>query len=69
MYLRDPKSGEKSVTLTAFVAGFAVATLKLLVAGLTIKGFSMAQFSGVDFAAVTGALGAVYYARRKDDAA
>jgi hypothetical protein len=65
MYLKDPKTGEQSVTLTAFVVGFGVATLKLLLSGLEITStVKLAQFSGSDFAAVVGAVGAVYWARR-----
>lgn len=67
MYLKDPKSQQPSVTLTAFVAGFLIACLKLLLSGVTIKEVALSQFSGTDFAAVVGALGAVYWARRKDD--
>lgn len=67
MWLKDPKTKEKSVTLTAFMAGFAVATFKLLVSGLTLKGFQMAAFTGVDYAAAVGALGAVYVMRRSTD--
>lgn len=68
MFIKDPKTGEQSVTLTAFVAGFAVATLKLLVSGLTVAGVSVAAFSGGDFAAVVGSLGAIYAMRKHTDA-
>lgn len=64
MYLKDPKSGEPSVTLTAFVVGMAVSILKLLVSGITVGSITLSQFSGTDFAAVVGALGALYWARR-----
>lgn len=63
-WIKEPKSGNPSVTLTAFCTGFAVATLKLLIAGVAIGGFRMSDFSGVDYAAVVGALGAVYTLRR-----
>lgn len=68
MWLVDPKTGEKSVTLTAFVTGFGVATLKLLLSGLTIAGFSLAPFTGSDYALVVGAVGAIYWARKNTDA-
>jgi hypothetical protein len=68
MWIRDPKTGEKSVTLTAFVTGFGVAVLKLLVSGITIHSVSLSQFSGGDFAAVVGAVGAIYWARKHTDA-
>ena len=64
MYFKDPKSGEPSVTLTVFMTGFIVAIAKLLLSGVTIGGLKLDAFSGGDFAAVMGALGAVYWARR-----
>ena len=64
-YLKDPKTGEPSVTLTLFVTGTLVAVLKLLLSGITIKGFAMSTFSGVDFAAAVAALGGVYTLRRQ----
>ncbi len=61
--LKD-SSGVPSVTMTAFVAGFIVVNLKLLVSGMTIAGFTMTAFSGVEYAAAVGALGTVYVMRR-----
>lgn len=67
MWIRDPKTGEKSVTLTAFISGFGVATLKLLLSGVTIAGVTLAPFSGSDYAMVVGAVGAIYWARKNTD--
>ena len=67
MFIRDPKTGEKSVTLTAFVVGFGVAVGKLLLSGVAIGGFSLQSFTGTDFAAVVGSLGAIYAARKHTD--
>lgn len=64
LWLTDPKTKCPSVTLTAFVYGFAVCTLKLLLSGITVHGIQMAPFNGVDFAASVGALGAVYTLRK-----
>lgn len=64
MWLTDPKTKEKSVTLTAFASGFVVAIIKLLLSGVSIGGLKIESFSGGDFAAVTGALGAIYALRR-----
>lgn len=64
MWIKDPKTKEKSVTLTLFVAGFAVALAKLALSGITISTFKVEAFTGVDFAAVVGALGGVYALRR-----
>jgi hypothetical protein len=60
----DPKDGQKSVTLSAFTIGFIIACLKLLLSGLEIGSIKLAVFSGGDYAAVVGALGAIYWARR-----
>lgn len=67
MWIKDPKTGEVSVTLTFFVGGFVVALLKLLLSGITIHHFTLSPFTGGDFAAVVGALGAIYTARRHSD--
>ncbi len=61
--LRDSK-GKKSTTVTAFVLGFVVVNLKLLVSGLSLAGYEMSTFSGGDYAAAIGALGAIYVMRR-----
>jgi hypothetical protein len=63
-YFIKDKNGEPSVTLSAFVLGFTVASLKLLFSGMTIGDFTIEQFSGGDFAATVSALGGVYVLRR-----
>lgn len=67
MYLKDPKNGKPSVTLTIFVIGAIVSLLKLLMSGFTIGGLAMSPFTGVDFAAAIAALGGVYTLRRNQD--
>ncbi len=62
-WIKRPSS-EKSVTLTFFMIGYYVATLKLLLSGVTIGTFIIIPFSGLDYAGVVGALGAVYAMRR-----
>jgi hypothetical protein len=56
--------GKPSVTMTAFVTGFIVVNLKLLISGLTFGGYAMASFTGGEYAAALSALGAVYVMRR-----
>jgi hypothetical protein len=68
MYLRDPKTGEKSVSLTAFAAGFGVATIKLLLSGVVIGSVTLSPFTGSDYAMVVGAVGALYWARKNTEA-
>lgn len=64
-WLKDPKTNKVSVTLTVFIYGFMIAALKLLFSGIEIaQKFKMSEFSGVDFAAVIGALGTVYSLRK-----
>lgn len=65
-FLLPDTGGNKSVTVTAFVVGFLVCLGKLAFSGMTIKGINLAQFSGMDFAAAVGALGAVYALRRNN---
>lgn len=64
MWITDPSTKQVSVTLTLLVSGMAVATLKLLLSGMVIGGVQLGAFSGMDFAAVVGALGSLYWARR-----
>ncbi len=66
-WIKDPKTGKKSATLTIFMCGFIVALFKLFVSGMTLGGFSFEVFSGADFAAVVGAAGAIYGFRKYSD--
>lgn len=63
-YLIDPTNGKQSVSLTLFVTGFLIACLKLLFSGAEIGPLTLSPFSGIDFAAVVGALGSIYAVRR-----
>jgi hypothetical protein len=56
--------GKPSVTMTAFVTGFIVVNAKLLMSGVTVAGYTMAAFTGGEYSAAIGALGAVYVLRR-----
>lgn len=64
LYLQDPGTKQPSVTLTVFVASCAVALFKLLLSGITVGSITLSPFSGVDFGAVVGAAGSIYWARR-----
>ena len=63
-FLLKDSSGERSVTHTAFVVGFVIACVKLLLSGNTFGKIAFDTFTGVDFATVVGALGTVYSYRR-----
>lgn len=67
MWLKDPKTGEKSASLTFFASGFAVACLKLIASGLVIGSANLGTFTGSDFAAVVASLGAIYAWRKQTD--
>ncbi len=67
LWMKDPKTKEKSVTLTFFAIGFIFALFKLIFSKIAFGGFTMPEFSGLDFAAVTAALGGVYTLRRAND--
>jgi hypothetical protein len=66
-FLLTDTSGKKSTTLTAFILGFITVNVKLLISGLTIGGYTMSNFSGVDYSAALAALGAIYVMRRTTD--
>ncbi len=57
-------SGKPSATMTAFVLGFSVVNLKLILSGMEILDYKMAAFTGGEYAAAISALGGVYVLRR-----
>jgi hypothetical protein len=63
-FLINTSKGEKSLTATAFLVGFLVCMLKLLLSGVVIGDVQLGVFSGVEAAAVLGALGVVYKLRQ-----
>lgn len=67
MYLKDPKTNEKSATLTILMSTFAICLLKLLIAGMTYDEFTAGPFTGADFATAVGAAGAIYGFRKHTD--
>ena len=63
--LKDPKTGKPSITLTAFVVGFAIVNIKLLLSDIQItESFQMSTFTGVDYSAAVAALGGIYVMRK-----
>jgi len=67
MWLKDPKTGKKSVTMTLLVSTFLVSLMKVLVAGMTLGAFKMSPFGGADFAAMVGSVGGIYGWRKMQD--
>jgi hypothetical protein len=66
-FLLKNTDGKESVTMTAFVLGFLIVNLKLILSGITIEGLTIPPFSGSDYAMAIGALGAVYVMRRQGE--
>lgn len=67
MWFTDPKTGQKSVTITVLMLTTVVALVKLLFSGISINGIQLSAFSGTDFATVLGSAGAIYAARKHTD--
>jgi len=67
MYLTDPKTGKKSVTLTLLIVTFIVALIKVLISGMEFNGSNMGQFSAADFMTMVGGVGAIYGFRKHSD--
>lgn len=63
-FLIKNSDGERSVTMTAFCMGFVIVNLKLIFSGITVAGVELSAFTGTEYAAAVGALGAVYVLRR-----
>lgn len=63
-YLMTDSTGKKSLTTSAFIVGFLVINLKILLAGNTIQDMEFSAFSGMDYAAALGALGMIYVMRK-----
>lgn len=63
MYFKDSK-GERSLTATLTIVGFTVACIKLLLSDVHIGPIDCGNFTGLEFAAVVGSLGAIYNWRR-----
>jgi len=65
LYLTD-NNGKPSVTTTAFLLGFIVICIKLLLSGVEYKGIKMSDFTGTDFGIAMAALGGVYVMRNNN---
>lgn len=66
-FLLTDTAGKKSSTMTVFITGAIVVNLKLILSGMTVMGVTLAPFTGGEYAAAMGALGAVYVLRRSTD--
>jgi hypothetical protein len=66
MWIKDPKTGEKSVSLTLLVAGFVTLLGKVLLSGVVIADANLGTMSASDFAMAISPLAALYWGRRKD---
>jgi len=66
-FLFTDTNGKKSVTVTVFVLGSILVSLKLVFSGIAVGGVTLAPFTGGEFAAAIGALGGIYVIRRNAD--
>ena len=66
-FLFKDSEGKPSLTATSFVLGFVVVNLKLILSGVEFGDFKIALFSGGEYAAAIGSLGAVYVLRRSTE--
>ena len=66
-YLKDPKTGQESATLTILMSTFGICLIKLLFSGMTYGEFTAGVFTGADFATAVGAAGALYGFRKSTD--
>ena len=65
MWWKDPKTGEKSVTVTILMVTFLVSIFKLLVSGMSFSPeWTFEKFSAADFATMIGTASALYWSRR-----
>ena len=68
LYLKDPKTGAHSVTLTMFVTTFMIAMVKWMFEGHSFFGYSMPDFDYSGATMLIGAMGAIYFGRKNTDA-
>lgn len=68
MWITDPDTGKKSVTVTLFVIGYVTCLLKLLTSGMSFGTLSLGAFTASDFAIIVSSLGAIYWGRKHTDA-
>jgi len=56
--------GKPCVVTTMFVIGCVIVNLKLILSGVTVRDVAISAFTGGEYAAALGALGAIYVMRR-----
>lgn len=65
MWIKDPKTGDKSVTLTILLLLVIVATAKLMLSGVAISDtFTFEKFTAGDWATIFGPAAGFYWGRR-----
>lgn len=65
MIIKDVKTGKPSYTVTAFMVGFFVINIKLLLSGIQLtEKIKFDTFTGVDYSAAVAALGGIYIMRK-----
>lgn len=64
LVIKNVKTHKPSYTITAFVTGFFIVNLKLILSGITIFGQKCSDFNGTDYATSIAALGALYISNK-----
>jgi len=64
MWLKDPRTERKSVTLSLLMSGFFLSCLKLILSDMTIRGIHFEKFSGADFALIVSTCAGLYSYRK-----
>lgn len=65
LVVKNVKTGRPSYVLTAFISGFFIVNIKLLLSGVEVHGIKMSEFNGVDYSAAVAALGGIYTLNKK----
>lgn len=67
MWIKDPKTSKKSVTVSILVATFIMASAKLLLAGLTFKDLTFGSFEPSGWALMMTTAAGLYWGRKHTD--
>ena len=67
MWIKDPKTKEKSVTLPLLMSTFAIASIKLIVSGIAFKDLSFSPFDAQGWALMITTAGGLYWGRKHTD--
>lgn len=64
LIIKNAETSKPSYTTTAFISGFLLISLKLIVSGLTIRGYKMSDVSVSDWSMGVAALSSMWIANK-----